>query len=94
MENNSSYKTPSEMEYLYNHYKIGDQLRQIKCPYNGIDFAVKNMKEYLAIIVKEEQVMNLNSEQQVSVMEWLQKLRTIVESYGIRCELIGRKYVG
>jgi hypothetical protein len=79
---------------MYRHYKLDEQLREIKPPYRGIDFAIKNMKDHLAIVVKEEQVMNLTPEQQVSVMEWLQTLRTKVESFGIKCELMGRKYRG
>lgn len=84
--------SPSSLEYLYNYYKLGEQLRQIPAPYRGLDFAIKNMKDHLAIVVKEEQIMKLNPEQQVSVMEWLQTMRTRVESYGIKCELMGKKY--
>lgn len=79
---------------LYKFHHLGEQLRLIKPPYSGIDFAIKDMNDHLAIVVKEEQIMQFSPERQVSIMEWLQKLRVHVESYGIRCEFMGRKYRG
>lgn len=86
--------TNSSLTYLYEYYKVGSQLREMRPPYPGVDFAIKDMGTHLALVVKEEQVMKFNAEQQVSIMEWLQRMRTKIESYGIKCELMGRKYRG
>lgn len=77
----------------YQRYGLDKTIREIKCPYPGIDYAIVQLKggDGLAIMLKEEQVMLLNEEKQFSVMEWVQKIRSEIEKYGIKCHIVGRK---
>jgi hypothetical protein len=85
---------PSEpLWMLYERYGLNKTLRGIKAPYLNIDYAIIVLKggDSLAIMLKEEQIMNFNDEQQVSIMEWVQKLRSAIELHGIKCDIVGRK---
>lgn len=86
----------NSMEPLWMKYQrlgIDKSVRNIKCPYPGIDYAIVELKggEGLAIMLKEEQVMLLNDEKQLSVMEWVQMIRSEIERHGIKCHIVGRK---
>ena len=77
----------------YQKYGLDKIVREIKCPYPGIDYAIVELKggESLAIMLKEEQIMLLNAEKQLGVMEWVQKIRSQIEKFGIKCDIVGRK---
>ena len=77
----------------YKQYGLDKILRGIKCPYPNIHYAVVELKggESLAIMLKEEQIMVLSEEKQLGVMEWVQKLRSEIEKFGIKCDIVGRK---
>lgn len=81
----------SGLYFLYKQHNLDKKLREMKAPYPNVDFAIVDMGQSLAIMLKEEQIMVLSGEQQVSVMEWVQRMRSTVELHGIRCDIVGRK---
>lgn len=66
-------------------------IRQIKVPYKGLIVDFVDMDKYLALRVYENQIMSMSSGQQLGVMEYLQLLRTTIESYGVTCHFEGAK---
>jgi len=66
-------------------YKI---LKDNKPPYNIIVDLVET-PFYIALRVYENEVMALSSEKQLIVMEYLHKLRKIVETFGYKCHFQG-----
>jgi len=67
-------------------YKV---LKENKPPYNIVVDIVK-MPKYLALRVYENEVMSLSQEKQMIIMEYLFKLKKIVEDFGYVCDLDGQ----
>jgi hypothetical protein len=66
-------------------------LKMIKSPYKGLIVDFVDMDKYLSLRIYENQIMSMSSGQQLSVMEYLQLLRSTIESYGITCHFEGAK---
>ncbi len=66
-------------------YKI---LKEHKPPYNIIVDLVE-MPNFIALRVYENEVMSLSKERQMTVMEYLYKLKGMVEQFGYTCDLQG-----
>lgn len=80
------------VEHLYTK-QVAQEVRRIKKPIS-FDLDIVAYPEFLSLRVREEQIMSMNDVKQLQVMEYLQKVRVLLESYGIRCELEGMKYGG
>lgn len=80
------------VSHLYTK-QVAQDIRRIQRP---CEFAmdVVAYPDFLSLRVKEEEIMSMNDIKQLQVMEYLQKIRALIESYGIRCELEGLKYRG
>lgn len=66
-------------------YKI---LKENKPPYNIIVDIVE-MQNFIALRVYENEIMALSNEKQMLVMEYLFKLKKIVNDFGITCDFQG-----
>lgn len=77
----------------YKQYGLDKVVRDIKPPFSGIDFAIIELEggSSLAVMLKQEQVMDLNDTKQVQIMEWVQRIRSEIEKFGIKCDIVGRK---
>lgn len=80
------------VSHLYTK-QVAQEVRRIKKPVQFV-MDVIAYPEFLSLRVREDEVMSMNDSQQLSVMEYLQKVRILLESYGIRCELEGLRYRG
>lgn len=80
------------VEHLYTK-QVAQEVRRIQKPIS-FDLDIVAYPEFLSLRVREEQIMSMNDIKQLQVMEYLQKVRVLLESYGIRCELEGMKYGG
>lgn len=80
------------VSHLYTN-QVAQEVRRIKRP---AEFALDIVAypEFLSLRVKEEEIMAMNDIKQLQVMEYLQKVRVLLESYGIRCEMEGLRYRG
>lgn len=80
------------ISHLYTK-QISQEVRRIKRPFE-FSLDIVAYPEFLTLRVREEEVMSMNDTKQLQVMEYLQKVRALIESYGIRCELEGLRYRG
>lgn len=67
---------------------VAKVLKENKPPYNIIVDIVQ-MPKFIALRVYENEVMSLSKEKQMIVMEYLFKLKGIVETFGYTCDLEG-----
>lgn len=82
----------SDLTFKYRQFHLGSKLRDIPPPISGVDYAIKDMGTYLAIVIKEEQIMDRPDSQIALIMEWLNKLAEVINFHGIDCYVIGRNY--
>ncbi len=68
---------------------MSDAVQQIKPPYRGMIVDIVEFPDYLAVRVYENQIMSMSESQKVGVMEYLQLLRTTIESFGVTCHFDG-----
>lgn len=73
--------------------EIARKIREVKPPYSDIRFEVVDMGDWLAIRVFEKQIMEYDVDKRVNIMEYLEKMRLIIQSYGIKCDITGVKYI-
>jgi len=66
-------------------------VHQIKVPYKGLILDFVDMGQYIALRVYENQIMSMSDQQRIGVMEYLQLIRTTIESYGVTCHFDGAK---
>jgi len=66
-------------------------VHQIKVPYKGLIVDFVDMDKYIALRVYENQIMAMSDQQQLGTMEYLQLVRTTIESYGVTCHFEGAK---
>lgn len=65
-------------------------LKEMKSPYKVIvDLVDKDT--YLGLRIYENEVLALSSEKQLIVVEYLQKVRQMIESFGYKCFFEGQK---
>ena len=65
--------------------------RQIKPPYRGLVVDFVEFPDYIGLRIYENQIMSMSSSEQYSVMEYLQLLRSTIESFGVKCFFDGAK---
>lgn len=82
----------SDLTFKYKQFDLGTKLRNVPPPFSGVDYAIKDMGLYLAILIKEEQIMDRPDSQIALIMEWLNKLAEVINFHGIDCYVIGRNY--
>jgi hypothetical protein len=78
---------------LYFALEIDKKVKAIKPPYK-VDYAIKDFGHSLAVVLKEEQIMDRPQSQIDIIMEWAQKVALTIEMNGIKCYVIGRKSIG
>ena len=66
-------------------------VHQIRPPYRGMIVDFVEFPNYIGIRIYENQIMSMSESQKVSVMEYLQLLRTTIESFGVPANFDGAK---
>jgi hypothetical protein len=66
-------------------------VHQLKPPYRNLIIDFVEHPNYIGIRIYENQIMAMNEMQKVSVMEYLQLLRTTIESFGVKANFDGAK---
>lgn len=80
------------METILYTKEMAKAIRQIKAPYKGIKLDIRRRPNYLAVVVHEDNIMEFSQEQRMNIMEYLLQIRTMLQNFGIRCEIEGIKY--
>ena len=73
--------------------EMAKKIREIKVPVKGLKLEVRARPNYLALTVYEENVMQYEIDKRADIMEYLLLCKQLIESYGVRCEIEGIKYV-
>lgn len=68
-------------------------IRNIKPPVKGLIVDIKALPQFIAVTVYEENIMEYSDSQRENIMEYLLMVRDVIDSYGVRCELNGVKYL-
>jgi hypothetical protein len=67
---------------------IKKAIRQVPKPY-PIRTDVAEHPDFLEIVIYENQIMEFEESQRVVIMDYLLKVRDVVQLHGVRCELGG-----
>jgi hypothetical protein len=72
---------------------IAKAIRQLPKPVKELTVDVVSHPEWLALRVYEDEVMQYEIDQRADIMQYLLLMREVVQSFGVRCEIDGGKYV-
>lgn len=81
------------MEQAFYTKEMAKAIRQIKAPYKGIILDIRKRPNYIALTVHEDNIMEFSQEQRMNIMEYLLQVRSMIQNFGVRCEIEGIKYV-
>jgi hypothetical protein len=84
----SDIVVPKKGKITYN-LQMAKAIREIKPPYKGLLVDVRARPDWLALVIYEHNIMEYDVDQRVNIMENLLMMRSVIESYGVRCELEG-----
>jgi ribonucleotide reductase beta subunit family protein with ferritin-like domain len=66
-------------------------VHQVKPPYPKLVVDFVEFDQYIGIRVYENQIMEMNAPQMETFMEYLQMIRKLIESFGVKCYFDGAK---
>ena len=81
------------MAKIFYNIEMAKKLREIKMPVKDLKMDVRARPNYLALTVYEDNIMQYGIDKRTDIMEYLLLCRELIESYGVRCEIEGIKYV-
>ena len=81
------------MEKIFYNLEMAKAIRKVKMPVKGLKMDVRARPNYLALTVYEENIMEYDEMKRMEIMEYLVLCKKLIESYGVRCEIEGIKYV-
>jgi hypothetical protein len=80
------------MDQVYYTKEMAKAIREIKAPYKGIKLDIRRRPNYISLTVHEDNIMEYSQEQRMNIMEYLLQVRSMVQNFGVRCEIEGIKY--
>jgi|694.fasta_scaffold15346_27 hypothetical protein len=72
--------------------EMAKAVREIKAPYKNVRLDIMKRPNYIALVIHENNIMEFGQEQRMNIMEYLLKVRSMIQSFGVRCEIEGIKY--
>ena len=81
------------MARIFYNIEMAKALRELTPPVKGFVLDMKAMPDFLALTVYEENIMEYSETQRADIMEYLLTAKKLIESYGVRCEIMGVKYL-
>lgn len=81
------------MGKIFYNLNMAKAIRNIKMPVKHLKMDVRARPNYLALTVYEENIMEYDENKRMQIMEYLILCKQLIESYGVRCEIEGIKYV-
>jgi len=81
------------MEKIFYNVAMAKAIRKVKMPVKDLKMDVRARPNYLALTVYEENIMQYEIDKRADIMEYLLLCRQLIESFGVRCEIEGIKYV-
>lgn len=80
------------MDQVFYTKEMAKAIRQISPPYKGIKLDIRKRPNYIALTVHEDNIMEFSQEKRMNIMEYLLKVRAMIQNFGVRCEIEGIKY--
>jgi hypothetical protein len=80
------------MEQVFYTKEMAKAIRQIKPPYKNIKLDIMRRPNYIALLIHENNIMEFEQEQRMNIMEYLLKVRSMIQNFGVRCEIEGMRY--
>jgi len=80
------------MDQVYYTKQMAKAIREIKAPYKGIKLDIRKRPNYIALTVHEDNIMEFSQEQRMNIMDYLLQVRSMIQNFGVRCEIEGIKY--
>jgi len=68
---------------------MADAVRGIKRPVTGLQMDIVKYPEFLCLRLYEDNFIQFTGNKKEMVIDYLQKVKKVIESYGVRCELEG-----
>ena len=81
------------MDQVFYTKEMAKSLREIKPPFKGIKVHIRKRPNYIALTIHEDNIMEFSESKRMQVMEYLLQLRSMIQNFGVRCEIEGIKYV-
>ena len=81
------------MEKIFYNIEMAKAIRKVRKPVKDLKVDVRARPNYLALTVYEDNVMQYEIDKRADIMEYLLLCKQLIESYGVRCEIEGIKYV-
>lgn len=69
--------------------QIATAIKSVKAPYPNLKVNVVEYPGMLSLRVYEENIAEFSPMQHISIMEYLNMLRDIVESFNVKCDIEG-----
>jgi len=80
------------MEQVFYTKEMAKAIRQIKPPYKNVKLDIMRRPNYIALLIHENNIMEFEQEQRMNIMEYLLKVRAMIQNFGVRCEIEGMRY--
>lgn len=81
------------MDQVFYTKEMAKSIRDIKPPFAGIKLDIRKRPNYIALTVHEDNIMEFSESKRMQIMEYLLQVRTMIQNFGVRCEIEGIKYV-
>jgi hypothetical protein len=70
--------------------EMARKLREVKKPSNDLQMDIVEYPEFLAIRLYEDNFSQYDGSLKLRVIDYVEMIKKIIESYGVRCELEGK----
>lgn len=69
--------------------QMAGAVRQIKKPFPNIIIDIVKYPEFLTIRMYEDNIMSFDINERVKITDYINLVRKVIESFGVRCEFEG-----
>lgn len=70
--------------------EMAKKIREIKKPVHDLQIDIVKYPEFLAIRLYEDNFIQYHGSKKEMVIEYVSKVKKVIESFGVRCELEGK----
>lgn len=75
---------------VFYNAEMAKKVKEIKPPVPGLQMDIVKFPEFLALRLYEDNFKQYNDSQRMRVIDYVEMVKKIIESYGVRCELEGK----
>lgn len=75
---------------VFYNKEMAAKIRELKKPVNDLKMNIVKYPEFLAIRLYEDNFLQYDGTAKMRVIEYVEMVKKIIESYGVRCELEGK----